>query len=124
MNNKDDFNQFLPDEKLNPDQLSVEIPAEHPLTPEPLPSAFDPMGEIQLRGQAYRGLAGGRMSWWMLIAGWFVFGCIFAVLLHAALTTKMLTVWIFLIIMTLPLLILGRGTAAKLSQRQADDRSS
>lgn len=121
MNNKDEFSQFLPDQSLEPDKLSVEIPAEqHPVAPEQIPSGFDPMGEIQLRGQAYRGLASGRTPWWILASGWFVFGCIFAVLLHAALTSNSLTIWIFLIIMALPLIILGRGTVAKWSNRGLD----
>jgi len=122
MNNKDEFNQFLPNESVDPEKLSIEIPAEQSLTPDQIPAGFDPMGEIHLRGQAYRGLAGGRSPWWILITGWFVFGCIFAVLLHAALTVGSLTSWIFLLIMTIPLLILGRGTAAKMVNRGISDR--
>lgn len=122
MNNKDDINKFLPNESVDPEKLSFEIPAEQPLTPEPTPSGFDPMGEIQLRGQAYRGLASGQIPWWVLISGWFVFGAIFAVLLHAALTSGSLTVWIFLIIMTIPLLILWRGTVAKRAGQETGDR--
>jgi hypothetical protein len=120
--NNNDFNKYLPDENGEPEKLSIEIPAEQRLNPEKTPSGFDPMGEIQLRGQAYRGLAGGQTPWWILIAGWFVFGAIFAVLLHAAITTRMLTVWILLIIMTIPLLILWRGTVAKRARRNLSDR--
>ncbi len=116
MNNKnDDLNRFLPNENLDNDKLSVEIPAEQPIAAERIPSGFDPMNEIQLRGQAYRGLASGRIPWWILISGWFVFGGIAALLLHAAIASKSLTVWIFLIIMVIPLVILWRGTIAKLS---------
>lgn len=79
------------------------------------------MGEIHLRGQAYRGLAGGRTPWWILISGWFVFGSIVAVLLHAAIAATSLTLWIFLIIMVIPLFILGRGTLAKLANRGQQD---
>jgi len=120
MSNKNDFNQFLPDESLEPDKISVEVPAEPPIAPERIPSGFDPMGEIGLRGQAYRGLAGGRTPWWILISGWFVFGSIVGVLLHAALHGSSLTLWILLIIMVIPLFILGRGTIAKLSNRNKE----
>lgn len=122
MNNKDEFNKYLPDENVEPDKLSIEIPAEQRLMPEKTPSGFDPMGEIQLRGHAYRGLSGGDTAWWILISGWFVFGCIFAVLLHAAINSTSLTVWIFLIVMAIPLIILGRGTIAKMSRRGTGDR--
>uniref|UniRef100_A0A832M6T2 Uncharacterized protein n=1 Tax=Oscillatoriales cyanobacterium SpSt-402 TaxID=2282168 RepID=A0A832M6T2_9CYAN len=123
MSEKDELNRFLPDENLNNDKLSVEIPAEqHPVSPQKVPSGFDPMGEIQLRGQAYRGLAGGRAPWWILISGWFVFGSLVGVLIHIALTSPSLTIWIFVIIMAIPLLILWRGTTAKLSNKGSRER--
>lgn len=117
MNDNNESKRFLPDENPDKDKLSIEIPAEQPLHPERIASGFDPMGEIHLRGQAYRGLAGGQTPWWILIAGWGIFGCIAAVLLHAAITFSSLTIWILLIIMVIPLFILGRGTRAKLSGR-------
>jgi len=117
MNNNNDPNRFLPDENLDHDKLSIEIPAEQPLTPEGIPRGYDPMSEIELRGQAYRGLSGGRIPWWILISGWVIFGFIAAVLLHAALKSSSLTLWILFIIMVIILFILGRGTAAKLSGR-------
>jgi hypothetical protein len=119
MNDNDDFNRFLPDGKPDEDKLSVEILAEQqPVSHERLPSGFDPMGEIHLRGQAYRGLAGGRVPWWILISGWIIFGLITAVILHAVITASSLTAWILLAIALIPLVILWRGTAAKLSGRQ------
>jgi hypothetical protein len=117
MNNNNDPNRFLPDNNSDPEKLSVEIPAEQPINPERIPTGYDPMGEIQLRGQAYRGLAGGRIPWWILISGWVIFGFIAAVLLHAALKSSSLTLWILFIIMVIPLFILGRGTLAKFSAR-------
>lgn len=116
-NNTNESNQFLPNENLDNDKLAIEIPAEQPIYPERMPTNFDPMGEIQLRGQAYRGLAGGQIPWWILISGWAVFGCIAGVLLHAAIQAASLTLWILFIIMVIPLLILGRSTVAKLSSR-------
>lgn len=122
MNNNDVLNQFLPKDESSDDKLSIEIPADSsPMTSERMPSGFDPMGEIQLRGQAYRGLAGGRVPWWILISGWVIFGAIAAVVLHAAITASSLSIWILLIIMAIPLLILWRGTSAKLSKRNQRD---
>ncbi len=117
MNNNNDPNQFLPGNNSDLDKLSIEIPAEQPVSPERIPAGYEPMSEIQLRGQAYRSLAGGRTPWWILISGWVIFGFIAAVLLHAALKSSSLTMWIFFIIMVIPLFILGRGTVAKLSGR-------
>ncbi|GAB4328918.1 MAG: hypothetical protein OHK0047_15470 [Leptolyngbyaceae cyanobacterium] len=118
MNDNNESKRFLPDENLDNDKLSIEIPTEQPVHPERVASGFDPMGEIQLRGQAYRGLAGGRTPWWILISGWVIFGCIAAVLLYAAIQSASLTIWILFIVMVIPLFILGRGTAAKLSNRR------
>lgn len=118
MNNNNESDRFLPDENFDNDKLSIEIPAAQPVHPERIASGFDPMGEIQLRGQAYRGLAGGQIPWWILISGWAIFGCIAAVLLHAAIKSASLTIWILFIIMAIPLFILGRGTAAKLTRRR------
>ncbi len=118
----EDLNRFLPEDSTTPDQLSIEIPADsNPYVPEQLPSGFDPMGEIELRGRAYRGLAAGQMPWWILIAGWVIFGFFAAILLHAAITSPSLTLWILLVFMLLVLLILGRGTLAKLQNQSRDE---
>lgn len=64
---EDQFKQFLPEDKLDRDNLFVEIPARQtPIHPERVPSGFEPMGEIQLRGRAFRGLANGQVAWWVL----------------------------------------------------------
>lgn len=118
MNDNNESNRFFPDENLDRDKLSIEISAEQPAHPDRIPSGYDPMGEIQLRGQAYRGLAGGQIPWWILISGWVIFGFIAAVLLHAAIKSASLTLWILFVIMVIPLFILGRGTTAKLSGRR------
>lgn len=117
MTKKDEFNQYLPEDssKVDQDQLSIEIPAEPPLHSEVVPSGLDPMSRIEMRGQAYRGLAGGQPPWWILISGWFVFGFFAAVAAHAAIQNSSLALWILLVIAVIPLLILARGTIAKLA---------
>jgi hypothetical protein len=120
MTEKDEFNQYLADEssKVDKDKLSIEVPADPtPLNSEMIPSGLDPMGRIEMRGQAYRGLAGGQTPWWILLSGWFVFGFFAAVAAHAAIKNASLALWILLVIASIPLLILARGTIAKLSTR-------
>jgi hypothetical protein len=122
MNNKNEsqnnqFNRYLPDEnRLDRDKLSIEVPAEqHPLEYDRVPSGYDPMGEIQLRGRVFRGLAGGQTSWWVIISGWLIFGFIAALVLHAAIATSSWAMGLLLAIALIPLIVLARGTAAKLS---------
>jgi hypothetical protein len=75
MSENDEPNQFFRDEKLDEDQLFVEVPAEQKSPyQERIPSGYDPMGEIYLRGRAYRSLSGGTIPWWVLISGWIIFG--------------------------------------------------
>src|ERR687894_768970 len=75
MSENDESKQFLPDDKLDTDRIVVEVPAEQKSPyQERIPSGYEPMGEIYLRGRAFRGLAGGRIPWWVLISGWIVFG--------------------------------------------------
>lgn len=118
-NNDNDYDQFFPKDPVDKDNLSIEIPAEPaPVLPERIASGYEPMGEIQLRGQAFRGLAGGRTPWWVLITGWLMFGFIAAVMLHLAITASSFTAWMVLAIALIPLFILVRGTIAKWSARQ------
>lgn len=119
MSQKDEFKQFFPDEGLDKDKLSVEIPAEQkPVYPERIPSGYEPMGEIQLRGQAYRGLAGGRIPWWVLITGWILFGGFALLMVYAIAIAWSSAAWFTLAIAAIPLIILWRGTRAKLSSRR------
>jgi len=61
---EDKFERFPPEEKLDKDNLFVEIPSQPPpLHPDRVPSGFEPMGEIQIRGRAFRGLANGQIGW-------------------------------------------------------------
>lgn len=113
----DQFKQYLPDENnLDKDKLSIEIPAEqHPTQYDRVPSGYEPMGEIQLRGRIFSGLAAGQTHWWVLISGWFIFGFITALLLHAAIATLKLTAWMLLAVSIIPLFVLLKGTIAKLA---------
>ncbi|PSB21987.1 hypothetical protein C7B65_00800 [Phormidesmis priestleyi ULC007] len=119
MNNKDEFNRFLPDESLDPDKLSIGIPAEQtPLNPDRIPSGFDPMGEIQLRGRAYRSLAGGQAPWWVLISGWVIFGGFVWIMVRLTVLSSSFVLLIPLAIATIPLFILLKGTKAKLASQR------
>ena len=55
--------------------LCVNIPPELPNPyPDILPSGFEPMEAIQLRGHTYRNLATGVIPWWIIITSWIVEG--------------------------------------------------
>lgn len=70
MSKNDDYKQFLPDDELDSERLVVDVPADpKPPYQERIPFGFDPMGEAYLHGRAFRSLAGGRISWWVLISG-------------------------------------------------------
>ncbi|UBF30310.1 hypothetical protein K9N68_34415 (plasmid) [Kovacikia minuta CCNUW1] len=121
MSEKGKFDQFLPndDEKLDRDKLSIEVPAEQrPVQHDRIPSGYDPMGEIHLRGRVSQGLAGGRIPWWVLIAGWIIFGGTALLMLYAAVTSSTATVWLMFAIAVIPLVLLWKGTTAKLSKKR------
>ena len=118
-------NQYF-DNEFDKDQLFTEIPAEsnYPNL-EKIPSGYDPMGRIYLEGIANRNLAGGRIPWWVLISGWMLYGALalLGFLAAIALTSfegSFIVVFggLFVLIgltVILPLLILWRGTIAKLT---------
>lgn len=123
MNENDEPNQFFRDEKLDEDQLFVEVPAEQkPPYQERIPSGYDPMGEIYLRGRAYRSLSGGTIPWWVLISGWIIFGPPALFVLIAAIASRSLSLLLLLAFAAIPLLILWRGTLSKLSSTKARRR--
>ncbi|MBW4544763.1 MAG: hypothetical protein KME25_10030 [Symplocastrum torsivum CPER-KK1] len=116
MSENDEPKQFFRHEKLDEDRLFVEVPAEQKLPyQERIPSGYDPMGEIYLRGRAYRSLSGGTIPWWVLITGWLVFGSPALLVLITAIASASFTMLPALAITAIPLLILWRGTLAKLS---------
>ena len=117
MNKQNLSSPFLPETES--DRLSIEIPAEPPRHPyDRIPSGYDPMGEVALRGRAFRRLSSGFAPWWVLMAGWAAFGGFAFMLLRLPLSTASnaaLLALLPLILSLIPLLILVRGTIAKLT---------
>lgn len=131
------YKDFFHDEEPNGDRV-IEIPAQSSFSQqEQLPSGNDPMGRVYLEGRLYRGLAGGRIPWWVLISGWVIFGSIslstfaaifpeFSHVLTEASSTHLdiaellrkspLVLWSGLpfVFSVFSLYIVGRGTVAKL----------
>ena len=119
MTEEDEFKRFLPEEKLDEDKLSIEIPAQQtPVHPDRIPSGYDPMGEIQLRGQASRNLASGQVPGWALITSWILFGSFALIMTYVAITTSSFVAWSTLAIALIPLFILWKGTRAKVANRR------
>lgn len=115
----DNSRQFFGEQKLNEAQLFVEVPAEQKSPyQERIPSGYDPMGEIYLRGRTYSSLAGGRIRWWILISGWIVFGGIALLVLTVAIVSGSFALLLPLALVTLHVWIVLRGTLAKLSSTQ------
>ncbi|QSJ17467.1 hypothetical protein JYQ62_00815 [Nostoc sp. UHCC 0702] len=116
MNENEEDKQFFGDENLGNDKLYIEIPAEQqPPYQERIPSGYDPMQEIYLRGRAFRSLSGGRIPWWVLISGWLIFGGLALLMLITAIASQSFTLLLPLAFASIPVLILWRGTLAKLS---------
>ncbi len=123
MSENDEPNQFFRHDKLDEDRLFVEVPAEQkPPHQERIPSGYDPMGEIYLRGRAYRSLSGGTIPWWVLISGWIIFGSPALLMLIAAIASPSWSLLLPLAFAAIPLLILWRGTLAKLSSTKSRRR--
>ncbi len=104
------------------EDLVVDVPQSSNYAPDRIPYGYDPMGDVYLRGQAYRRLATGNLPWWILMTGWIFLGIPSLIVIGLAIAS--LSWWatfpIFLAI--IPLIILWRGTARQLQQRR--DRSS
>lgn len=116
MSENDDSKQFFPDDEIDRDRIIIEVPI-NPKSPyeERVPSGYDPMSEIYLRGRAFRGLAGGRIPWWVLISGWIMFGGLALLILITAITSAGFGALPALFFVAIPIIILWRGTIAKLS---------
>jgi hypothetical protein len=114
MRDKDKFQQFLPDRQS--DKLSYDAPIDRPVVEhDRIPSANDPMGQIKLEGRAYRSFAGGRIPWWVLISGWILWGIPIVIYIYAAVSAFSWGSLPVIVIVSLPILILWRGTSAKLA---------
>lgn len=118
MPENNDFNQFLPEDSQNRDNLSIDIPAEQPISIDRVPSGYDPMGEIELRGRVAQGLSSGRVPWWVLITGWVLAGGFAFLMLHLAIQSFSWLLLIPLAIAAIFLVILWRGTQTKLANRR------
>lgn len=119
MTEEDEFKRFSPEEELDEDNLSIGIPAQQShVQPDRIPSGYDPMGEIQLRGQASRSLASGQVPGWVLITGWILFGGLALIMTYVAIKTSSLTAWFFWAIALIPLFIMWKGTQAKAANRR------
>jgi hypothetical protein len=117
MTKKDQFNQFLPAKKS--EKLSYDTPIEQqPVVPlDRIPSGYDPMGQIQLEGRAFSSLKGGKIPWWVLISSWIFIGIPSVVGIYLVCSSKPLSWRVIpaLLIISIPLIILCRGTNAKFS---------
>ncbi len=101
-----------------PQEIFIEVPSTpHYPYPERIPSAADPMGEIQIRGRALRTLGGGNVRWWVLISGWLMFGTTFLATIAIVLFSQSYALIFLLAITAIPLFPLWKGTATKLSRR-------
>ena len=116
MSENDEPKQFFRHDKLDEDRLFVEVPAEQKSPhQERIPSGYDPMGEIYLRGRAYRSLSGGTIPWWVLITSWIIFGLPVLLMLITAIASQSVSLLLLVAFAAIPLLIPWRGTLAKLS---------
>jgi hypothetical protein len=108
------FNQFLPDRKS--DKLSYDVPIrQQPVVPERIPSGYDPIEQAQLEARAFRALAGGKIHWWILISGWIFLGISSLVIICLVASRLSWGAIPFLLIASIPLITLCRGTNAKFS---------
>jgi hypothetical protein len=114
MRDNDKYDPYLPPRRSDKDKFVIEIPLESKMPkPDRLPSGFDPIQSIGLEGRAFRGLAGGRIPWWVLITGWIIFGGFALLTLTLAITSGILSSLPLIVINGIPIIILWRGTAAK-----------
>ncbi|NEP09434.1 MAG: hypothetical protein F6K14_04185 [Symploca sp. SIO2C1] len=91
--------------------LRVNIPPELPNPyPDILPSGFEPMEVIQLRGRTYRNLATGRIPWWIIITSW-LFEGIPSVLFIILVLSGILLAFAGLFIIDFLLFVLSQGFA-------------
>lgn len=121
-NNKDNQDLFS-DYRKPEDKVSVDIPAEQSSTyVEKIPSAYNPVGEIYSEGRAMRGMSTGAMPLWVLLTGWALFGGFFFLLLGVAISSSSLFFLPSLLLALIPLLIVIRGTKAKLSNKKSRRR--
>ncbi|MCT7985441.1 hypothetical protein NG796_19385 [Laspinema sp. A4] len=115
-----DNEEFFPDDNPSKGELFIEVPSNSPPPYiEGVPNAFDPMEEIQARGIAYRGLAGGNVPGITLIISWIMFGVAPLIALILMIVFGDYSFLPFVLVSSLMMGILIRGTQAKLAKRRA-----
>jgi hypothetical protein len=119
----DKYKKYFENNSSDEDRLFVEVPtkSESPYQ-EKIPSPYDPMGWINLEGRMARGFAGGNMPWWVLISGWILFSAYASIVLAIVFSSPSFTALPILIILAIFLVILWRGTHAKLSMKKRRGR--
>ena len=120
---KDKFKKFLPDRKS--DKISYDVPIrQQPIAPDRIPSGYDPIGQIQLEGRAFSALAGGKIHWWILISGWIFIGIPLLVIICVVASPLSWRSIPLILIASIPLITLCRGTKAKFSnlRRRKNER--
>lgn len=125
-NSEPNHGGYFPDAgRFDDDDLRVGIPSERPWPgSDRVPTGYDPMGHVYLQGRAYRRLAAGTMPWWVLITGWVVFGGSTFVLLWVSLSAGSWGSLLTLALAIAPLIVLWRGTRAKMRRRRRSDPRS
>jgi hypothetical protein len=110
----DKIKQFISDDKIDRTKLFVEVPIEPKFFyQEQIPSGYEPMSEIYLEGRAFRRLAEGTIPRWVIISGWIVFGGFALPILISVFASATFEFLLSGVFVTIPLLILYRGTIAK-----------
>ncbi|BAZ10846.1 hypothetical protein NIES4071_26700 [Calothrix sp. NIES-4071] len=118
MSNNNDNQDFFSDYNKPEDKLLVDIPASRkPTEVEQTHKAYDPVGEMYAQGRAMRGMSSTGMSWSVLLTSWVFLGGLFLWLLSVAIFSSPAALPSLLIV-TMPLLIVIRGTFAKLSNKK------
>ena len=116
----DEFEKFLVDpDTVEPQRFTEVPPSPPPIVVSKASSGYTPMSQIELAGQAYRGVTSGTLPWWMLILATLVFvGPGLGVTLVSGSFIALLTA-------ILPLTLILRGVHAKLiAQKQKERRRS
>ncbi|HLO84495.1 MAG TPA: hypothetical protein VK203_05680 [Nostocaceae cyanobacterium] len=123
MSKNNEHESFFSDDQVNKDKLFIDIPTKQSSPyQDRIPNGYDPMGDIYLRGRALRSIAGGRIPWPVLICGWILFGGICLLSLLLIIISPSLEMLILLAFNIIPLIIVWRGTSAKLSSGKSRNR--
>ncbi len=85
--------------------------------PKKIPSPSEPMGQIYTERLALSSLSDGNIKWWILIYGWLFYIIIFFISVSIALSIKSHWAIILIVIPSIPLVSMWKGTAKKLYKR-------